>query len=248
MGARKAGKRTRKGGKSGCLVIAALALLAVGGYAAWKTLTWPDVARLARANPRTTAFIERYRAERRAEGKSDRVSWTWVPYGAISPALKRAVLVGEDIGFFSHHGFEVAEMKNALKDAIEEKELPRGASTITQQLAKNLWLSPSRNPVRKIEEAILTRQLERHLGKRRILEVYLNVVELGPGIYGAEAGARHWFGKSAADLTDDEAALLAASLPDPGGWHPGSTSPAYRRHAQTIRRRMEKATWIDNEI
>ena len=183
-----------------------------------------------------------------AEGKSDQVAWTWVPYPAISPALKRAVLVGEDIGFFSHHGFEVAEMKNALREAIEDKEMPRGASTITQQLAKNLWLSPSRNPLRKVEEAVLTWQIERRLGKRRILELYLNIVELGPGVYGAEPGARHWFGKSAADLTDEEAAQLAASLPHPEDWHPGSPSAAYRRHVQRILRRMEKASWIDNEL
>jgi monofunctional biosynthetic peptidoglycan transglycosylase len=225
-----------------------LVLLAAGGYAAWKALTWPDVARLSRASPKTTAFIEMYRAERRAEGKSDRVAWTWVPYSAISPALKRAVLVGEDIGFFSHHGFEVAEMKNALREAIEDKEMPRGASTITQQLAKNLWLSPSRNPLRKVEEAVLTWQIERRLGKRRILELYLNTVELGPGVYGAEAAARHWFGKSAADLTEEEAAQLAASLPNPEDWHPGSPSAAYRRHVQRILRRMEKASWIDNEL
>jgi monofunctional biosynthetic peptidoglycan transglycosylase len=206
------------------------------------------VSRLAAEHPGPTAFIERYRAERRAEGKSDQVAWTWVPYPAISPALKRAVLVGEDIGFFSHHGFEVEEMKNAVREAIEDKELPRGASTITQQLAKNLWLSPSRNPLRKIEEAILTWQLEKHLTKRRILELYLNVVELGPGVYGAGAGARRWFGKSAAELTDEEAAQLAASLPDPEGWHPGSKSRGYRRHVETILRRMEKATWIEKEL
>jgi monofunctional biosynthetic peptidoglycan transglycosylase len=247
MGARKSGGRKRRR-RSGCLTAVVLALLAAGGYAAWEALTWPDVARLAAENPTTTAFIERYRAERRAEGKSDRVSWTWVPYAAISPALKRAVLVGEDIGFFSHHGFEVEEMKNAVRDAIEDKEMPRGASTITQQLAKNLWLSPSRNPLRKVEEAILTRQIERHLSKRRILELYLNVVELGPGVYGAEAGSRRWFGRSAAELTDEEAAALAASLPDPEDWHPGSRSRAYRRHVDTILRRMEKANWIEKEL
>jgi monofunctional glycosyltransferase len=247
MGARKSGGRKRRG-RSGCLTAVLLVVLAASGYAAWEAVTWPRVSRLATVNPGTTAFIERYRADRRAEGKSDRVAWTWVPYAAISPALKRAVLVGEDIGFFSHHGFEIEEMKNAVREAIEEKELPRGASTITQQLAKNLWLSPSRNPLRKLEEAILTRQLERHLTKRRILELYLNVVELGPGVYGAEAGSRRWFGKPAAELTSEEAAGLAASLPDPQDWHPGSRSRGYRRHVETILRRMEKATWIEREL
>ncbi|MBZ5637559.1 MAG: monofunctional biosynthetic peptidoglycan transglycosylase [Acidobacteriia bacterium] len=247
MVARKSGGRKRRG-SSGCLTVAFLVLLVAAGYAAWEALTWPDVSRLAVANPRTTAFIERYRAERRAAGKSDRVLWTFVPYAAISSNLKRAVLVGEDIGFFSHHGFELGEMKGAVHDAIEEHELPRGASTITQQLAKNLWLSPSRNPLRKVKEAALTWQIERHLTKRRILELYLNVVELGPGVYGAEAGARHWFGRSAAELSDEEAAQLAASLPDPEDWHPGSPSRAYRRHVETILRRMGKATWIEKEL
>ena len=189
MGARKGRPRKRRRGRTGCLAFAAVLFLAAAGYAAWEALTWPVVARLAVENPKATAFIERYKEEQRAAGKSDRVVWTWVPYSAIPAGLKRAVLVGEDIGFFSHHGFEVAEMKAAVRDAIEEHELPRGASTITQQLAKNLWLSPSRNPLRKIEEAILTRQLEKRLSKRRILEIYLNIVELGQ-VFTAQRPAR----------------------------------------------------------
>ncbi len=158
------------------------------------------------------------------------------------------MLVAEDITFFSHHGFELAELRNAVAKAIEEGELPRGASTITQQLAKNLWLSPSRNPARKLKEAVLTWQLERALGKRRILELYLNVVEFGPGVYGAEAASRRYFAKSAADLDEDEAAQLAASLPSPATWHPGSTAGAYRRHVETIRRRMDRAEFLRKPV
>jgi monofunctional biosynthetic peptidoglycan transglycosylase len=203
--------------------------------------TWPSVGRLATARPATTAFIEQYRAQQRAAGRPDRVAWTWTPYAAISPALKRAVLVSEDVNFFSHHGFALDEMQNALEDALRDRELPRGASTITQQLAKNLWLSRSRNPLRKAKEALLTWQLERRLSKRRILELYLNVVELGPGVYGAEAASRRYFGKAAADLDADEAAQLAAALPRPATWHPGSPSRAYRRHVESVRRRMDRA-------
>ncbi|HEY2992007.1 MAG TPA: biosynthetic peptidoglycan transglycosylase, partial [Methylomirabilota bacterium] len=123
-------------------------------------------------------------------------------------------------------------------------ELPRGASTISQQLVKNLWLSPSRDPLRKTREAILTWQLERTLGKRRILELYLNVVEFGPGVWGVESASRRYFGKPAADLGDDEAALLAAALPSPAAWHPGSSSAAYRRHVEAVRRRMDKAQFL----
>ena len=137
------------------------------------------------------------------------------PYARIAPDLKVAILVAEDIDFFSHEGFAVGEMKLALEEAWKEGEAPRGASTITQQLAKNLWLSPSRNPWRKVKEALLTRSLERHLEKRRILELYLNVVEFGPGIYGAEAASRNYFGVAASALTRRQAAELAASLPKP---------------------------------
>jgi len=227
-------------------------LLAVLGLAGtcllWQLATWPDVARLATENPETTAFIERYRARQRAAGEPDRVSWRWVPYAQISPHLKRAVLVSEDINFFSHDGFDTAEMEKALTKAWEQREFPRGASTLTQQLAKNLWLSPSKNPLRKLEEALLTRQLERHLTKRRILELYLNVAEMGPGVYGAEAAARHWFGVPALDLTERQAAQLAASLPRPRSWHPGVASRGYARRVESVLRRMDKARWLWNEI
>jgi monofunctional glycosyltransferase len=226
------------------LLLAVPVLLAA--WALWEALTWPDVAALAHRRPVTTAFIERYR-----DGgwlhwfqPPRPVEWQWVPYSQISPNLKWAVLCAEDMGFYSHHGFERREMKAALADAWEEKRLPRGASTITQQLARNLWLSSSRNPLRKLKEAALTRQLEAHLGKRRILELYLNVAQFGPGIYGAEAAARHYFGKSARSLGEREAAQLAASLPLPAEWHPGADNRAYRRHVQTVLRRMSKAGWL----
>ena len=218
--------------------------LALTGWVAWQAWTWPDVAVLARRNPSSTAFIDRYRAEQRASHRDDRVAWTWTPYAAISPHLKRAVLVAEDIRFFSHHGFEPAELRDAVERALEAYEIPRGASTITQQLAKNLWLSPSRNPVRKMKEGVLTWQLERALSKRRILELYLNVAEFGPGVYGAEAASRRYFSKPARDLTEEEAAQLAAALPSPGRWHPGATGPGYRRYVETIKRRMAKATFL----
>jgi monofunctional biosynthetic peptidoglycan transglycosylase len=222
------------------------AALAIG--VAWEAWTWPDVSSLARGNPRTTAFIERYRARQRAAGRSDRVDRVWVAHAAIAPGLKRAVLVAEDINFFSHRGFDVGEIRLAVTRAIEDGAPPRGASTITQQLAKNLWLSPSRNPLRKLEEALLTWQLERTLGKRRIFELYLNVAEFGPGIYGVEAASRRYFAKSASALTDDEAAELAASLPSPATWHPGSTRPGYRRHVESVKRRMAKATFPGGQI
>jgi monofunctional glycosyltransferase len=219
--------------------------VAVGAWLAYEAWTWPHVGALAARPPRTTAFIERYQAEQRAAGRDERAQWSWVPYAAISLPLKRAVIVAEDMKFFAHGGVDLDEVEWALERAVERKTLPRGASTITQQLAKNLWLTPSRNPLRKVREAILTWQLERTLSKRRILELYLNVVELGPGCYGAEAGARRYFGKAAVDVDAGEAAQLAASLPNPRAWHPGSTSRAYQAHVARVRRRMERAVWLD---
>jgi len=232
-------------GRNRLLLLAALLLL--GTWLAWEAVTWPNVASLDRHHPATTAFIKHYQGWG-LFGPKPKVEWTWVPYSRISPHFKRAVLAGEDLRFFGHHGFDDEEIKAALQDAWDEKELPRGASTLTQQLAKNLWLSPSYNPLRKVKEAILTFQLEHTLSKRRILEMYLNVVELGPGIYGAEAAARHYYGKSAANLTERQAAELAASLPAPRVWHPGSASRGYRAHTRTVVRRMARAGWLWNEI
>src|SRR3954465_9554096 len=175
-----------------------LGLLAA--YLVWEAVTWPDVAALAHAHPKTTAFIESYRGWG-IFGPKKKVEWVWVPYSRISPSLKRAVLVNEDMRFFSHSGFDEAEIKASLQDAWTRKSLPRGASTITQQVAKNLWLSGSYNPLRKVKEAILTKQLEANLSKRRILEIYLNVAEFGEGVYGAEAASRHYYHRSAASLT-----------------------------------------------
>jgi monofunctional biosynthetic peptidoglycan transglycosylase len=207
--------------------------------------TWPDVAELASSNPRSTAFIDIYRPD---DGGTA-LRWAWVDGARISPELWKAVVVAEDVEFFTHQGFSISELRTAIRQAWEERRAPRGASTITQQLAKNLWLSPSRNPWRKVKEALLTLQLEQHLSKRRILELYLNVVEFGPGTYGAEAAARHYFGKSAAGLTTREAALLAAGLPRPASWHPGVTRNAYLASADRIEYRMfEYRDYLDRHL
>jgi monofunctional biosynthetic peptidoglycan transglycosylase len=236
----------RRRGWAGRLAVVVMCAAAV--WIAVEIWTWPSVGRLAVERPTTTAFIEQYRAAQRAAGRPDRVAWTWTPYAAVSPALKRAVLVAEDVNFFSHHGFAIDEMQSALEDALRDRELPRGASTISQQLAKNLWLSRSRNPLRKAKEALLTWQLERRLSKRRILELYLNVAEFGPGIYGVGAASQQYFGKAAADLDEHEAAQLAAALPNPSGWRPGSASPGYRRRVAAIERRMERAAFLGKQI
>lgn len=230
------------------LTLVAVLTLACLTCTAHQVITWPDVDSLRDHRPKTTAFIERYRERQLAAGRAPDLSWRWVPYDSIAPDLKRAVVAAEDLEFFSHKGFSYAEMKDAIADALSGERGLRGASTITQQLAKNLWLSPSRNPLRKVKEAILTRQLEKHLSKRRILELYLNVVEFGPGIYGAEAAARRYFGISAAQLGEEQAAQLAAALPRPSRWHPGSDSSSYQRYVAEIRRRMEVAEFLWRRI
>jgi monofunctional glycosyltransferase len=225
-----------------------LGSLILAVWVGWEVVTWPDVKALATRPPATTAFIEHHKEIQRAAGRPTQVAIRWTSYSSISPDIKRAVLVAEDINFFSHHGFDWGEIKIAVEEALHESEVPRGASTITQQLVKNLWLSPSRNPLRKVKEASLTWQVERTLSKRRILELYLNVAQFGPDIYGVGAAAQAYFGKAPADLGEEDASLLAAGLPRPASWHPGSRSQAYRRYAAAIRARMDKADFLRKQI
>jgi monofunctional biosynthetic peptidoglycan transglycosylase len=225
-----------------------LVLLALAGLVLHQWATWPDVAALARRDPETTAFIERWRARERAAGRPGVPDWRPVPGARIAEDLKLAVLVAEDIEFFQHRGFSDFELRSAISKAWAERRAPRGASTLTQQLAKNLWLSPSRDPLRKAKEALLTRALERDLPKGRILELYLNVVEFGPGVWGAEAAARRYFGRSAGSLGERQAAELAAALPRPSRWHPGIASAGYRSAVERTLGRMRRATWLRAEI
>jgi len=155
------------------------------------------------------------------EGKKYRVRQQWVPLSRISPYLIKAVLIGEDDKFWSHEGFDYEAIQKALEKDIKAKKFKLGGSTISQQLAKNLYLSPSKNPIRKIREAVITWRMERILSKKRILELYLNVAEWGDaGIFGIEAAARHYYGKSSEDLGPEEAAHLAAVLPNPRKFNP----------------------------
>lgn len=197
--------------------IRALLAAAAAGFACvvYAFLTLPDVRVLKTANPATTAFIELRARQARAKGESPRRFQTWGRYERFSPSLVRAVLVAEDSAFWDHEGIDLEQIKESIEINIERGTFSRGASTITQQLAKNLYLSPSKNPLRKLRELFIARRLEAELTKRRILELYLNVIEWGPGIYGAEAGSRTYFGKSATMLTPDEAALLASAIPNP---------------------------------
>jgi len=171
-------------------------------------LTLPNIDELKIQNPISTAFMELYKGE-------TLLSYRWIPYTEISPYLKQSVVIAEDSAFFDHKGFDWNAIWEALEKNWKKKEFARGASTITQQLAKNLYLSPSKNPVRKIREILITIALEQRLSKQRILELYLNVVEWGEGIFGAEAAAQHYFNVKASQLSAYQAAWLASILPNP---------------------------------
>jgi len=215
-----------------------LFLILVSAIIVWigyEVLTFPNISKLRTENPTTSSMIEHRLGEARAEGKEAKKYQIWQPIEQISPNLQRAVLAGEDGRFFEHQGFDWDAIENAWEEARREGEkeakaegdydpndwippmpqFKRGASTVTQQLAKNLYLSEDRNFMRKGREAAITYFLERKLSKRRIMELYLNVIEWGDGIYGAEAAARTYFKKSASALTANEAAYLAAMIPSP---------------------------------
>ena len=188
-------------------------------FLAYVYLTLPDVRALAKTNPKRTAFSELREREAAQAGKPLRHYQVWVPYTRISPNLKRAVLVAEDDAFWQHEGIDMEQLKISIRNDIEKGQV-RGGSTITQQLAKNLYLSPSRDPVRKLRELIIARRLEAGLSKARIFEIYLNVIEWGDGIWGAEAAARSYFGSSAASLSAEQAALLAGAIINPRVYSP----------------------------
>jgi len=204
-------------------------------FIVYEVFTFPHVSELREKNPETTSMIEQRAKEAREQGREPRRVQQWVPLDRISVNLQRAVLAGEDTNFATHHGFDYEAIQRAWDDAQKESEkeskqegeqddsswipqmpnFKRGASTITQQLAKNLYLSSERTFARKIKEAAITYFLERSLSKCRILEIYLNVIEWGDGVYGAEAAAQTYFHKHASDLSPQEAAYLSAMIPSP---------------------------------
>jgi monofunctional biosynthetic peptidoglycan transglycosylase len=236
--------RRKRGSGAATIIGRGIAVVLAAAFAAgaYLYLSLPDVRPLRTANPELTAFQALRAREARSRGKEPRHVQRWVAYGRISSHLKRAVLVAEDAKFWKHDGLDYEQMKESMEVNLERGEFARGASTITQQLAKNLYLSPAKTPVRKLREILIARRLEGELSKQRILELYLNVIEWGDGIYGAEAAARTYFGTSAAALGPQESALLAAAIVNPRVLDPGRPSARLRRRQQMIARRMGAAT------
>ncbi|MBU8900248.1 monofunctional biosynthetic peptidoglycan transglycosylase [Corallococcus sp. M34] len=216
-----------------------LALVVGLGFGAYAYLALPEATWLATQNPKTTALIEQRAEEAREEGKKARRRQQWVPLSSIAKHAVDAVVISEDASFYLHDGVDTVELARAVEESVRKHKLGRGASTITQQLAKNLWLSTDRSLWRKGKELVLARRLEDALTKKRILTLYLNVVEWGNGVYGIEAGAREHFGVSAAQVSVAQAAILAAMLPAPRKRSPSSGSPALWRHAQRIVTQLE---------
>ena len=202
---------------------------------------------LKRKNPRLTAMMEYRLKQWEREGKKIEIKQIWVPLNRISPYLIKAVLIAEDDKFYKHSGFDFEAIKRALEKNLKEGKIKYGGSTITQQTAKNLFLSPSKNPVRKIQEAILAYRLEKTLGKKRILEIYLNIAEWGLGIFGVEAAARFYYHKPSSALSPWEAARLAAVLPNPLKYNPLEKSPFVEKRAHLIYFIMKKRGVIKEE-
>jgi monofunctional glycosyltransferase len=211
------------------LVLIAALVASIGLY-----FIYPDVSKLRKISPKKTSFMEYREKEWQSQGKKKKIVQQWVPLSQIPPYVIKAVLIAEDDKFWSHEGFDYEAMQKAIEKDIKKRKFALGGSTISQQLAKNLYLTPSKNPVRKIKEAILTWRLERNLSKRRIIELYLNCVEWGDGLFGIETAARHYFSKDVSELTAQEAARLAAVLPNPIRFNPTGTSKYVESRADRI--------------
>lgn len=227
-------------------LLAALLLLPLALSAAYLLLL-PDVSPLRTKNPSVTSFMLINEARARAKGRKLPRVMLWRGLGDISGNLQHAVIISEDGSFYRHDGIDWESTKKALETDWKQKRFARGGSTITQQLARNLYLSPSKNPLRKLKEMLIARRLERTLGKRRILELYLNVAEWGRGIYGAEAAAREYFDKSAAELSPEEAAALAAVLPSPRRYSPVRDTRFMEGQKERIISRMRASGYLPEE-
>ena len=223
--------------KAFCYALGALvaAALAVQLWFFAQVLWWRNF------EPATSAFMDRRLEQLRAKDPKARLSHQWTPYARISANLKRAVVASEDAKFLDHEGFDWEAISKAIEKNERRGRVVSGASTISQQLAKNLFLSGERSYLRKGEEAAITWMLESALSKRRILELYLNYAEWGEGVFGAEAAARHHFGIGAAALNASQAAYLAVILPSPRRYARGTTTPYIAGRIETILARMPSA-------
>ena len=221
-----------------------LAFVSIFIYLLVMYLSLPDVSYLAKKNPETTALMEA-RLEQAAENnKKLTIRQNWVSFKNIPDIFKKAVRVSEDAGFYQHEGVDLTELQESLKRNLDEGRIVRGGSTITQQLAKNLYLSTDKSYVRKIKEYIIAKRLEENLSKNRIFHLYLNVIEFGPGVFGVQAASRYYFGKNAASLTLEECVRLVAVIPRPLSMNPKSQSRWMKWKAGWILGKLLKYNYI----
>ncbi len=217
------------------LALVAMLFIAYQTYVAIKLWWWIDQA------PSSTAFMRARLGVMQEADAAAKLQYAWVPYDKISSNLKRAIIVAEDAKFADHEGFDWEGIQKALEKNQRKGKVVAGGSTISQQLAKNLFLTGERSAIRKGEEALITIMMESILDKERIFEIYLNVIEWGDGIFGAEAAARHYFGVSASRLTREQSAKLAAIVPRPRFYDKNRNAPWLLRKTEIILRRMPQA-------
>jgi monofunctional biosynthetic peptidoglycan transglycosylase len=231
------------------LAVAALAVFAA--LFAWVWLGLParsEVRALATANPERTRLMEQRVEEAKAKGRPARAVHSWVPLARVSRHLIHAVLASEDQNFFGHEGVDWKAIEESIEKNVERRRFARGGSTITQQLAKNLYFGTRKSLVRKVRELVVTRWLEGDLSKARILALYLNLIEWGDGVYGCEAAARHWYGKPASDLSVSEAAGLAAMIPNPRRLNPRVNAARHERATGRVLWLMGQAGYIGRDV
>jgi monofunctional biosynthetic peptidoglycan transglycosylase len=208
------------------------------------TIPWFGVPRLKQENPKKTALMLQRIDEAEAKGKTLVIRQSWVPLSRLPKHLTDAIIVAEDGTFYEHEGFDWFEVRESLEKNIRERRAARGGSTITQQLAKNLYLSTSKDPLRKAREMVITMLLEQSLSKQRILELYVNLIEWGDGIFGVDAAARRYFGRPASALSFEQSLRLAAVIPSPIRHRPDVDSRYVMRRSEIIRRRMEGRRFV----
>jgi len=230
------------------LVLSILGVILLWVLVEAATIPWLEVAELRSENPGETALMRQRREEAEAEGKPLTIVREWVPLGKLPRHFLDAVIVAEDGTFYRHGGIEWYEVWESLRKNLEEGRVARGASSITQQLAKNLYLTTDQTPLRKLKELVITLLLERELDKDRILELYVNLIEWGPGVFGVEAAARRYFGKPATRLSLEESIRLAAVIPSPLRHRPDRESRYLRFHTRVIRQRMHARSMLPAEV
>ncbi len=202
------------------------------------TLPFASILSLETKTPKETALMQQRMEEAREKGKTLKIDHRWISLSNIPKHVRKAVLIAEDARFYSHAGVDWHEVRKSFETNWEKGRIVRGGSTITQQLAKNLYLSTSRDPIRKFKELIIAWMLEATLSKKRILELYLNIIEWGRGIFGIEAAAQRYFHKSAGQLTKEQAARLAAVIPSPLRYKPTKLTPFLEKKKEVILQRM----------